>query len=270
VPHFNSNGLRIFYEEHGSGESLVLVAGFGMDIRSWEEQLGHYSRYFRVILLELRGAGQSEVPKPGYGVSTMAVDVLNLVNTLGLDRIHFAGFSLGGAIGLEFGIAHSDRLRSLSLHSTWEASEPYSHMQRWIEVRRRIMLGNDPITNTGTRIASFFSPQFINRCPERIEAWVQQQQQNPYPMTPDGVEGHATAIQGHDVRGRLENITAPTLVTVGSQDRTTLPEAARYLHEHIPHSEIVVIDGAAHCTIYEKPEEFASVSMGFLLKHSGR
>jgi pimeloyl-ACP methyl ester carboxylesterase len=270
LPRFASNGLNLYYEEHGKGEPLVLMAGFGQDPSAWAEQVDIFARYFRVILLDLRGAGPSDVPEAAFTPRDLADDVVNLMNLLGLERIHFGGFSLGGAVGMEFAIAHPEKLASLSLHSTWEATEPYPHFAQWIEIRQRIIAANDPVVNVGTRLVSFFSPEFVNERQDRIKLFIERARNNPTPITPKGIAAQGQACISHDVRGRLDRIRVPTLITVGTKDRTTLPASSEYLHRHIAGSEYVVINGAGHCTMFQAPEEFASISLGFLLKHAGR
>ncbi len=271
MAHFvTSGGLRLYYEEHGAGEPLVLMAGFGMDPSAWSEQRDVYAKFFRTVMIDLRGAGRSDVPEPGFTTKDLAGDVVDIVQHLGLGRIHFGGFSLGGAVGLELAIARPDLLRSLSVHSAWEASEPYAHFHNWVEVRRRIIAENDPVVNFGTRIVSFFSPQFINRRPDRIAEYRRMSLANPAPITAKGIEGHAQACFSHDVRGRLDRIRTPTLITIGGMDRTNLPSSSHYLHDQIEASEFVIIDGAGHNTMFECPQEFATISLGFLIKHSGQ
>ena len=268
MPYIELEELTLYYEEMGCGQPLFLVTGFGMDISAWYEHTELFSRYFRVVLLELRGSGKSSVPEPGYLISDMASDVIAAADHLGVEKFHYCGFSLGGAIGLHLGIHNSPRLLSLSLHSTWEASEARPHMQRWIELRRRIIASGDEVANVNSRIASFFSPQFINSHPERIERWIEFQRNNPNPTTAKGADGHAYAIQRHDAREGLERVTAPTLLTVGTQDRTTLPESSHYICERIGSAEMILLNGAAHNSIYESKEEFATIALGFLLKHA--
>ena len=169
---------------------------------------------------------------------------------------------------MEFGISHPERLSSLSLYSTWEGG-PCAHMKRWIDVRSRLIAANDPVTNVGTRIVSFFSPEFVNANEDRIEIFIQRARDDPHPTTPKGIEGHAQACMSHDVRGRLERIRTPTLITCGSMDRSTLPSQSRYLHEHIKDSELIFIDGDGHFTPFSSTAEFLSISLGFLLKHTG-
>ncbi|MEC9453498.1 MAG: alpha/beta hydrolase [Alphaproteobacteria bacterium] len=268
MPHFTSDGLKLFYEDQGSGEPLVLVHGFGQDSSAWVDVADSYARFFRVINVDLRGGGQSEVPDQSYTAQDLATDIVNLADVLDVERIHFCGFSLGGAIGMEFAIRYPERLASLSLHSTWEGG-PCPSMKRWIEVRSRLIAANDPVTNIGTRIVSFFSPEFVNANEDRIELFIQRARDNPYPMTPDGIKGHAEACLTHDVRGRLDAIRTPTLITCGSMDRSTLPSQSRYLHENIADSELIFIDGDGHFTPFSSTAEYLSISLGFLMKHTG-
>jgi len=269
MPFITSDGVRTYYEEHGSGEPLVLVAGFGMTISAWSEQLDAFARHFRVILLELRGAGPSEVPEPGYTNKDLAQDVVVLMDSLQLKRAHFGGFSLGGGVGMELAIAHPDRVATLALHSSWDDTDQYPHMINWINVRRRIIAENDPVVNVGTRIVSFFSPDFINRRQDRVRDYIERAKSNPHPMTPKGIAGHEHALMAQKVRGRLDGIRCPTLITVGSADRSTLPSASRYLRDNIQDSELILIDGAGHCTMFEAASEFTTIYLGFLLKHGG-
>jgi pimeloyl-ACP methyl ester carboxylesterase len=266
MPFYTSDGLKLYYEEHGSGDPLVLVPGFGMDTTAWIDQLDAYKPHFRVILMDLRGGGRSEVPEVGYGPKDLAGDVAALAKHLGLEKIHFGGFSLGGAVGLELALAHPTLLRTLSLHSSWEGDTP-KHMRRWIEIRRRIIAANDPVVNIGTRIVSFFSNDFVNEHEDRVEAYIKRAQSNPHPMTEKGINGHAEACLRHDAGDRIGRIRIPTLITVGGQDRSTPPGLSRTMHRKIAGSELVLIDGAGHCTMYESAGEFNTISLGFLVKH---
>lgn len=266
---FLSDGVNIYYEEHGSGEPLVLMAGFGQDPGAWLEQLDAYARFFRVVLIDIRGGGRSDVPDAPFTPRDLAKDIVNLMSHLGIERAHFGGFSLGGAAGMELAAAHPERVASLSLHSTWEATQPYPHFRQWIEIRQRVIAQNDPVVNLGTRFVSFFSPEFLNERPDRIELFIERAKANPHPITAKGIEAQGHACISHDVRERLHLIRTPTLITVGTKDRTTLPAASEFLHRQIGGSEYVVINGAGHCTMFQSAEEFTSISLGFLMKHAG-
>lgn len=270
MPCFTSGGGNIYFEDHGKGEPLLLMAGFGQDPSAWVDQLDVYTRFFRVILVDIRGGGRSHVPAAPFTPKDLAADIVALMDELEIAKAHFGGFSLGGAAGLELAAAHPDRLSSLSIHSAWEATEPYPHFRQWIEIRQRLIAQNDPLVNLGTRFVSFFSPEFLNERPDRIRVFTERAQANPYPITAEGIAAQGRACIDHDVRARLRDIRTPTLITVGTKDRTTLPAASEFLHRSIAGSEYVVINGAGHCTMFQAAAEFTSISLGFLMKNSDR
>ena len=266
---YDSDGFKLYYEEHGEGEPLVLVHGYGGDRRQWFDLTQDYARYFRTIVVDLRGGGESGVPEVGYTAKDMADDVSNLMDHLGLDGIHFSGLSLGGAIGQEFALAYPDKIKTLSLVSTW-AGGPCPHMDNWMSVRSRIIAEADPIMNAGTRAVSFFSPEWIDANPEKLVAFNKRYDNNPHPISQKGVDGHAQAVLSHDTRDRVNQITAPTLVICGSLDRATTPEQNLYLHEQIKGSEMHFVDKGGHFISYSHHDEVLTVTLGFLLKHAGR
>ena len=264
---YESDGLKLYYEEHGKGDPLVLVHGFGGDRSFWVDVVDHYARYFRTIVIDLRGCGESDVPEIGYTPKELAFDVTQLMDHLGLDKIHFSGQSLGGAIGQEFAIAYPDKLISLSLHSTW-AGGPVPHMKRWMDVRTKIIAENDPIMNAGTRAVSFFSPEWVDDHEDRLDAFNERMAANPHPITQKGIDAHGHAVLAHDTRDRVEQIAAPTLITVGTLDRATLPRQSRFLHEQIKDSELHFVEEGGHFTLFSHLDEFLTTSLGFLLKHA--
>ena len=71
-PFYENDGLKIYYEEHGEGEPLVLVHGYGQDRTFWANVVDDYARYFRTITIDARSGGQSGVPEPGYTILDLA------------------------------------------------------------------------------------------------------------------------------------------------------------------------------------------------------
>jgi pimeloyl-ACP methyl ester carboxylesterase len=266
MPYYRSKeGLKLHYHEHGRGQPLILLHGFGQDSSGWVDVLPEYARFFRVFAVDMRGAGLSDVPEPGYTMKDIAADIVSLMDHLGEEKVHFAGWSMGGAVGQELGIEHSRRLKSISMHSTWPGGR-VPNQTRWIEMRARIIGTGDQVLNVSSRVVNFFSPEFVNAHEERVESFIQRELKNPHPITPKGAMGHAGAV--HDARDRLHLISAPTLITVGSLDRTTIPDQSRYLHQRIKGSELVLIEGGGHFTLYQSTKEFVSITLGFLIKHS--
>jgi pimeloyl-ACP methyl ester carboxylesterase len=266
VPFFHSAGLRLFYDEVGEGPPLILLHGFGQHGGCWADVLPTYARFFRVLVPDMRGCGRSEAGEPGFTTGDLALDVLALMDAAGAPEVHFSGWSLGGAVGVQLGIAHSDRLSSLTLNSSFAGGRT-RYQRNWIEMRKRIILSGDRDLDIATRIIGFFSPDFVNEQPERIEEFRRRELANPYPGTEKGLAGQNQAAQQHEARDRLHLITAPTLITVGSADRTTLPAQSRLMHERITGSELVIFDGVGHFPQFQVSAEFCSVTLGFMMKH---
>lgn len=121
------NGIRIYYEEHGSGEPVLLLMGTGADHSFWGPQIEPYSKQYRLIVIDSRGTGQSTRPDDWKSCTpkAMASDAFGVLDHLGIDRAHVGGLSLGSAVAQEMALAQPDRLLSLSLHGTWARSDEW-------------------------------------------------------------------------------------------------------------------------------------------------
>lgn len=266
---YKNEGLSLFYTDTGSGFPLVLCHGFGQDTNAWVDPLPSLERHFRVLAVDFRGCGRSDVPRAPYKVSDIARDVVALLDSLQIKKAHIAGFSMGGSVAQEFALAYGHRLQSMSLHSATPGG-PDPAGDRWVGMRAKIIASGDTELSAETRIHSFFSPQFINEHEDLVDAFIERERNNPYPPTPEGIKLLAKADAQFDARTRVHEILTPTLITVGSQDRVTLPERGRFLHKEIEDSEFIVFEGAGHFPLYQCTKEFCTVSLGFLLKHTPR
>jgi 3-oxoadipate enol-lactonase len=215
----------------------------------------------------MRGCGQSEVPKTPYTLADVAGDISALLKSLGIGKAHIAGYSMGGSVAQEFALRQESQVQSLSLHSATPGG-PDPAGDRWVGMRAKIIASGDVELSAETRIHSFFSPQFINEHEDRVDAFIERERRNPRFPSPEGIRLLAQADGAFDARTRVHQIKVPTLITAGSSDRVTLPERGRYLHQQITNSEFILFDGAGHFPLYQCTNEFCTVSLGFLLKHT--
>jgi aminoacrylate hydrolase len=99
MPRISIGDCSLHYEEHGSGEPLLLVPGLNGIGASFFKQIPELSRHYRVIVHDHRGCGQSDRPLMRYSVEQMTQDVLRLMDALKIERAQLVGHSTGGAIG---------------------------------------------------------------------------------------------------------------------------------------------------------------------------
>src|SRR5438046_8889941 len=126
MPEGTVNGIRMFYEETGGGEPLILIMGFGGDHLAWAFQVRALAEHYRVVTFDNRGAGQSDAPEPPYTIRTMADDTAGLIAALGIERAHVVGVSMGGMIAPARALASPGRRRRLHLGCT--TARPGTHL----------------------------------------------------------------------------------------------------------------------------------------------
>jgi len=97
MPSVMVNGVRIAYQEVGAGAPLLLIMGLGAPGALWEKHVEAYARHFRCILMDNRGAGESDKPQGPYTTSMMADDAAGLLDHLGIDSARVAGISMGSS-----------------------------------------------------------------------------------------------------------------------------------------------------------------------------
>src|SRR5690554_2519767 len=116
MPYIENAGVRLYYEETGSGTPLVFVHEFSGDHLSWEPQVRHFSRRYRCITYAARGYTPSDVPEDpaAYSQDLAVADLLAVLDGLNIDQAHVVGLSMGGFTTLHFGLRHPERALSLT------------------------------------------------------------------------------------------------------------------------------------------------------------
>ena len=139
MPLVDVDGLTINYDVQGEGEPLVLIPYTSADHACWAFQLPAYTERFSCIAVDLPGTGESDKPAGPYSTEGQADQVAALLGAIGIDRAHVAGMSFGAAVGMHLAARHPGRVRSLSLHSPWPASDDYLKIvvEQWRRSRGR-------------------------------------------------------------------------------------------------------------------------------------
>ena len=107
MPRVLPGDLNAYHAVYGEGESLHLLHGLGSSTRDWQYQLDDFAQYYRVVTLDLRGYGQTDHPPGPYSIQQMSEGVFALVNYLEIPGFHLLGYSMGGAVALQFALDHA-------------------------------------------------------------------------------------------------------------------------------------------------------------------
>src|SRR3977135_2949317 len=133
MPKLDRDGVKIHYEIHGSGPTILLSHGYSSTARMWDGQIAALKDRYQVIVWDFRGHGESDYPKDGaqYSAALTVGDMLALLDTVGAKQAIVAGLSLGGYMTLAFNASHPDRVRALMLFDTGPGFKKDAARAQW-------------------------------------------------------------------------------------------------------------------------------------------
>ena len=268
MPTVKANGIDVYYEAQGDGEPLVLIPYLAADQACYAFQVAEYQKHFHCLTVDLRGAGRTDKPVGTYTTELFADDIAAFMLAVGVDRAHIAGLSLGAATGMWVAAKYPDRVKSLSLHSSWPRTDVYLRvvLEGWQVMAQALGSVTDMVIK-GIFPWCFTPELYISR-PDYVDSLADFVRSRPMPPV-DAFLRQSDAVLHHDAEAQLARIQAPTLVTFGRHDMVTSTRFAEPLMQGIPHSELIVFDDCSHAPIYERVEEFNARTLAFLLTHAG-
>ena len=260
MPQVDVDGLRIAYERTGAGPPLVLLhGGVGDGRATWWDQLDGLSDAFTVIAWDAPGAGGSDDPPEGFRLPDYADCLAGFIDALGLDRPHVAGLSFGGGLAIQLYDRHPTVPRSLVLagaYAGWAGSLPAE------EVDRRLQLAVELSEKTPEEVVDALLPTMFSDGPPPDAA--HRLRDSFAAFHPAGLRIMARSFAEADLRGVLPRIDVPTLLLYGDEDTRSPLEVAHRIHDAIPGSELVVLEGVGHVSCIEAPERFNAEVRAFL------
>ncbi|MEA2289311.1 MAG: 3-oxoadipate enol-lactonase [Solirubrobacteraceae bacterium] len=235
--------------------TLLLSNSLGSTMEMWDPQVERLCDDFRIVRYDTRGHGAAPVPPGPYGLDDLGGDVLALMDRLGLERVHVAGLSLGGMLGMWMGLNAPERVDRLAVLCT---SAMLSQDHDWA-ARAALVRAEGTEAVADAVVERWFTPAFREANPElnaRMRAMIA--------ATPaEGYAGCCGAIERMDLLAGLHDVRAPTLVIAGADDPATPPRHAERIAELIPDARLEIVDQAAHLANVEQPE----VVTGLLREH---
>jgi non-heme chloroperoxidase len=266
----NSAPIELYYEDHGSGQPVVLIHGYPLDGHSWEKQLpALLESGKRVITYDRRGFGRSSQPATGYDYDTFAADLKALVDRLDLREAVLAGFSMGtGEITRYLGTYGSDRVTKAALFGPL----PPFLLQtddNPLGVPQRVFDGFEKMITTD-RYAwfTFFFDNFFN-VDKLLGTRISQEAWNASFQVAVGSSAYASmacvSTWLTDFRADLPKINVPMLVVQGNEDRILPIDATgRRLAGLVKDVRFIEIDGGPHNVGWTHPEEVNKAFLDFL------
>jgi pimeloyl-ACP methyl ester carboxylesterase len=261
MPHVTStDGVKLYYEEAGSGLPVIFVHEFAGDYRSYEAQLRYFSRRFRCIAYNARGYPPSEVPaRPDqYSQERARDDIRDVLDGLKLERAHVVGISMGAFATLHFGLNYPERAISLVIGGCGYGAEPARRGQFEEEseaaAKRFETLGIEEAA--GSYAIGPTRVQFQNKDPRgwnEFQAMLKQHSPTGSALTLRGVQKRRPSL--YDLIDKMKRLSVPTLLMTGDEDDPCL-EASLMMKRAIPSAGLVVLPRTGHALNLEEPALF--------------
>ena len=265
------NGVELWYEFTGSGDTVVQVGGAVSAHEGYATITPELSQHYRVLDYDHRGYGASDRPDQRYTMDTWCDDLAGLMDALGIDRAHVHGGSMGSFIAINFAANYPEKVDKLLLGAGAVAKcdeMANLHFKVWQYVASAYGLGS--VEFNQELLTKAFSRGFLDANSSNddlLEAMQDVTARNAsLPVFLDACQ----VMIDSDVTDRLHEVTAPTLVMVGSEDLLTPLDmgpggaGARYVAEHLPDSRLEIFEGSGHGHYLEQADESIAVIVDFL------
>lgn len=235
--------------DSGSGTPLVLVHGGESDRTQFNGLRAHLGDDIRVISYDQRDSGVTVNPPEPYTLEQLADDLVHLLDALELRAAHLLGASFGGVVAQHTALRHPERVASLILVGTAP-----SYGTGGQELHGLLSLPADELRRRA--VEYFYTPAG--------QAAARGRAATLSTRTPEQSARRHRVAQGHDLRERLVEITAPTLIVHGTDDVLTPYSGAELMEQRIPNARLRPIEGGRHALVAEFPGEVAALVREFL------
>lgn len=231
MPAVRVNDIDMYYEIHGEGEPVVLIAGLNCDHTLFRGIIPQLAESYQVVVFDNRGVGQTDKPDIPYSIEMMADDTAGLLSALGIEQAHLLGTSMGGRIAAALALRNPRQVKSLILVSTVMKSLKGTSMDRALSRRLIPLMLKIPMIR------------------------------GPHPYY--AVARQREASVTYDCMDRLNEIHVPTLILHGKKDKTAPYRLAEAMQRGIKDSKMLTFPGG-HLFFLVRQKEFIEAVADFL------
>tara|TARA_B110000116_G_scaffold203701_1_gene178751 strand:- start:546 stop:1322 length:777 start_codon:yes stop_codon:yes gene_type:complete len=252
------------YDVSGTGPTVILVHGLGLNRNMWCWQREALAADHQVIQYDLLGHGESAKPTGPYSMERMVEQIAELMAALNIPKATLIGFSLGGLIVRAFALAHADKTQALVILNSAHAR---TRTQRNAILERVKQAEEDgPGATIDAALVRWFSEEFGRQNPrvlDQVRTWVTQNDVDAYPAA------YRLLANGDiGLEKTIAAIECPTLIMTGEEDFGNSPEMAGQMGAIMPNAKVAILPGLRHMALAENPEMVNSVLLEFLGHHS--
>lgn len=263
----NVEGAELYYEDTGQGVPVILVHGTSGYGEVWQQQVPALTEAgFRAIVFDLRSFGRSRA-RPGQGnAGSIAEDIEQIRQALGLTKVFLVGQSHGAEGALEYALDYRSQTLGIVIAATWRGAEDEP---AYAELRRHLSPSEQQIQDK-PRIEIQFSSEYIENNAEGIKQFQTLQQRYSRSGIPDGVSLRESVQKRRAPSdyARLSHMQIPVLVLAGERDTITSPALMKTLASHIPGAEFTTLPASGRYSFWENPEAFNRALIGFFAEQT--
>jgi pimeloyl-ACP methyl ester carboxylesterase len=262
------DGVKLHYEEAGSGAPIVFVHEFAGDCRSWEPQLRHFSRRYRCVAYNARGYPPSDVPEDfeRYSQARARDDIRSVLDGLGLPAAHVVGLSMGAFATLHFGMQYPERALSITVAGGGYGAHPaqYAEFQASARENSKFIAEKGMAQFAATYGHGPTRVQFQNKDPRGFAEYIEQ-------LSGHSALGSAQTMLGYqsrrpslyDLTEDMQRMRVPTLIMAGDEEEPCL-EVCLLMKRCIPSAGLAILPRSGHGINLEEPALFNSLLEDFL------
>jgi pimeloyl-ACP methyl ester carboxylesterase len=263
-----SGDTSIAYSVEGDGdETVLLIMGLGGRAADWGTEFpSQLAQKYRVVRVDNRGVGASPSAPGGYALSDLARDAAAVLDEVSATKAHVIGISMGGMIAQLLALEHPTRVDRLVLMSTNHGGRglepPHPDALKLFDPAEFLNRGRDPEAMMRFTLSVIAAPGFAERRPEMLAAMLANVKRQP--THPGAFMAQLQAILTSDRSGRVQGISAPTLVIHGTVDKLIPVSNGKLLAERIPGAQLDLLEGVGHMPMLEEPDRTARAVLEFL------